>query len=234
MDTLRYYDKIGLLKPALIKENGYRYYSPRQLDTLDFILIGKSLDIPLASLADQLKSGSLKDYKQLLEKQQAVILKQKEELERLNKETANLLTVIADMDHLEESNETKKETLDLKIYATHTDSIFKYRNPFTESIEPLTFNQWSIFSKKGKELTISDFGVSLKNKDMTINHDQIIYLKGTFVYHQFIGTHEEIAEYCQSFKEKESVNKLFIRYNLTVPSFEITDSKHYITIYYQY
>ena len=34
-DTLRYYDKIGLVKPSIRKENGYRYYSMKELELLD-------------------------------------------------------------------------------------------------------------------------------------------------------------------------------------------------------
>ena len=31
--TLRYYDKIGLFRPAYVDpDNGYRYYSPKQSD----------------------------------------------------------------------------------------------------------------------------------------------------------------------------------------------------------
>ena len=43
IQTLRYYDKMGLLKPAYINEqNNYRYYSVNQfikIDLLNFILI---------------------------------------------------------------------------------------------------------------------------------------------------------------------------------------------------
>ena len=36
--TLRYYDEIGLIKPSKInQENGYRYYSIEQLETMLFI-----------------------------------------------------------------------------------------------------------------------------------------------------------------------------------------------------
>ena len=36
--TLRYYDQIGLLPPARVGENGYRYYGPAQVDLLQQIL----------------------------------------------------------------------------------------------------------------------------------------------------------------------------------------------------
>ena len=37
--TLMWYDEIGLLKPACIKENGYRYYSYQQSAALETILM---------------------------------------------------------------------------------------------------------------------------------------------------------------------------------------------------
>ena len=35
--TLRYYDKIGLLKPSRIADNGYRYYDDRALQRLQLV-----------------------------------------------------------------------------------------------------------------------------------------------------------------------------------------------------
>ena len=46
-DNLRFYDRIGLLKPALRGENGYRYYTREQLLKLDLILLFIELGIPL-------------------------------------------------------------------------------------------------------------------------------------------------------------------------------------------
>lgn len=41
--TLMWYDEIGLLKPACIKENGYRYYSYQQSAALETILMLREL-----------------------------------------------------------------------------------------------------------------------------------------------------------------------------------------------
>ncbi|AEQ51806.1 MerR family transcriptional regulator [Pelagibacterium halotolerans] len=48
--TLHHYDNIGLLKPAHIGENGYRYYGRAELLRLQQILIHRELDIPLAQI----------------------------------------------------------------------------------------------------------------------------------------------------------------------------------------
>lgn len=45
--TLRYYDEIGLLNPAVIGDNGYRYYDQKSLMKLQQILFFRELDVPL-------------------------------------------------------------------------------------------------------------------------------------------------------------------------------------------
>ncbi len=48
--TLHYYDEIGLLKPASLGENGYRYYNEDSLLRLQQILIFRELDLPLEQI----------------------------------------------------------------------------------------------------------------------------------------------------------------------------------------
>lgn len=45
--TLHHYDQIGLLKPAFVAENGYRYYNQENLARLQEILLFRELDFPL-------------------------------------------------------------------------------------------------------------------------------------------------------------------------------------------
>jgi len=57
--TLRYYDEIGLLKPAKVDRfTSYRYYSADQLPRLNRILALKDLGLSLAQVA-QLLDGDL-------------------------------------------------------------------------------------------------------------------------------------------------------------------------------
>lgn len=48
--TLRYYDEIGLLKPARVTEAGYRLYDDQELEKLQEILFYKELEIPLSDI----------------------------------------------------------------------------------------------------------------------------------------------------------------------------------------
>ena len=48
--TLRWYDRMGLLKPLRTTEAGYRLYGPPQLDRLQDILFYRELGLDLASI----------------------------------------------------------------------------------------------------------------------------------------------------------------------------------------
>lgn len=48
--ALHHYDEIGLLKPASIGANGYRYYGREELLRLQQILLHRELDIPLGEI----------------------------------------------------------------------------------------------------------------------------------------------------------------------------------------
>lgn len=52
IDTLKHYDAIGLLKPAYIGKNHYRYYLPEQSLILTRILFGKNACIPLKEIRE--------------------------------------------------------------------------------------------------------------------------------------------------------------------------------------
>lgn len=48
--TLRYYDEIGLLKPARVSSNGYRIYGQFEVDRLHHILFFRELDVDLETI----------------------------------------------------------------------------------------------------------------------------------------------------------------------------------------
>lgn len=71
--TLFHYDHIGILKPELIGENGYRYYSIFQFDTYNTIAMLKELDMPLSRIRDFLSSRSPASFLSLLKAQDRLI-----------------------------------------------------------------------------------------------------------------------------------------------------------------
>jgi len=49
--TLHHYDEIGLLTPAHVGANGYRYYGRAELMRLQRILFHRELGVPLGEIA---------------------------------------------------------------------------------------------------------------------------------------------------------------------------------------
>ncbi len=65
--ALRYYEKIGILKPVMInQETGYRYYSNDQLVIIDIILTCMDFDIPLKQFKNYIKKDNSFDLEKLL------------------------------------------------------------------------------------------------------------------------------------------------------------------------
>ncbi|MCX7885047.1 MAG: MerR family transcriptional regulator [Caloramator sp.] len=83
VQTLRHYDKLDLLKPSLVKNNGYRYYSLDQLYLLDLIRFYRKLGLSLSEIkriiADKI---DIEDTIELFQNQQYEIEKQIKELEK--------------------------------------------------------------------------------------------------------------------------------------------------------
>ena len=71
--TLRYYDKIGLLPPAERGENDYRYYTPLQRTTLNFIRVLISLSVPIAEIRDLVNEREPENVIDLLRRQEAIL-----------------------------------------------------------------------------------------------------------------------------------------------------------------
>lgn len=77
--TLHYYDEIGILKPTLVTEKGRRYYSERDLVTLQKIVTLKFLGYSLEQIKDVLQEqswnlqDSLRLQRKMMEEQKAQI-----------------------------------------------------------------------------------------------------------------------------------------------------------------
>lgn len=72
-DTLRYYDKLGIVSPKKDTGNGYRYYTLEDLLTLSYVLVLRDLKIPLESIKHFITQNTLRDFATLLETQEALV-----------------------------------------------------------------------------------------------------------------------------------------------------------------
>jgi DNA-binding transcriptional MerR regulator len=82
-ETLRYYDRIGLLSPVHRDENSYRYYSVDQLSVCNAIRILRKLDISLEEIKGLLISRTPKYVKDVLLRQIDDIKNKRGQLDRI-------------------------------------------------------------------------------------------------------------------------------------------------------
>lgn len=80
--TLHHYDTIGLLKPTIVAEAGYRLYDDTTLERLQQILLFRELEFPLKQIKAILESPNFNCSK-ALEQQITLLTLKKERLENL-------------------------------------------------------------------------------------------------------------------------------------------------------
>lgn len=237
-DTLRHYDKIGVLKPEVNETNGYRYYYEEDLEKLGLILETKYLGIPLSEIK---KTIDLMQYKNLIEKQEESIKKQIEELMIKEK-------------HLQESRETLDKIIKFKneydfsklniyeksmnLYGIKFKKIFDgsfYKQFLLELEEGLGFdeeeyyyihqiledgtleeNQYEIYIKENKNNKdlIQKY---IAKKDLEVSKK---YLSGNVISTCFYGNEEELNEYIVSLSKYFNENKctnVYIMYDFSLP-----------------
>jgi DNA-binding transcriptional MerR regulator len=80
--TLRYYDEIGILKPARINSSGYRIYGQEEVNTLQQILFYRELGVGLDSIKGIVTAPSFDGAKALREHREK-LLEKREQLDIL-------------------------------------------------------------------------------------------------------------------------------------------------------
>lgn len=86
VQTIRFYEKIGLFSPALIEEStGYRYYSWAQFERLRNILFLRDFGLSLKDIKHQLEIEHSAEYQELLEEHSQTLEKRIREDTQLKK-----------------------------------------------------------------------------------------------------------------------------------------------------
>lgn len=100
INSLRYYEKLGLLKPAYIDEKtNYRYYTAEQISVLNNIILCINLGIPLKEMTKYIDENGNLQSQRLLEQGKIVAQKRIEEMKR------NLDVIEYSLKNLERSKE---------------------------------------------------------------------------------------------------------------------------------
>lgn len=95
---LRYYDELGLLKPAYTnEETGYRYYTMEQMTTLSLIQVCNELDIPLKQFQNYREEDGSFALKRLVQTGEAIAQEKIRHLRQLNQKLEALSEYLTDI-----------------------------------------------------------------------------------------------------------------------------------------
>ncbi|HEY9527475.1 MAG TPA: MerR family transcriptional regulator [Anaerolineales bacterium] len=118
VDTLRYYERVGLIPPVNRNESGIRDYNELDLRRVDFIKCMRSAGLPVEVLIEyvalvQQGDSTIEARKEILKEQRALLATRMEEM----KKTLDIL------DHKLEVYEKAVLTKEKKIVETHDQAL---------------------------------------------------------------------------------------------------------------
>lgn len=224
LDTLRYYDRKGLLKPMVDKQSGYRYYSLEQLDTLEMILVGKHLEIPLDRIKEKVDSESIEGYLDMMQEQIQFIEAKKEALTKLIQYTTKMTTMLKNIDnHINDrtfSTAAMENHMDVTIFQVNLKNLFNTQTaPMTNGIE--AFEQWVFYYvNEGGIITenTQDIGLSI-HSDIVHANELHRYLdeateQGRVSKYRLYGEYRHIGFWGNESDLKEYLHLLCMHFNL--------------------
>jgi DNA-binding transcriptional MerR regulator len=92
--ALIFFDENGLFFPESRGDNGYRYYSPRQLVTINFVNTLRALDVPLKKIRELAHERSPEDLIELLFEQEDILNAEAERIREMLRVVTTLLSTM--------------------------------------------------------------------------------------------------------------------------------------------
>lgn len=245
--TLLYYDKMKLIEPEFISDNGYRHYSMKQYLTLEVIMNLRKIDVPITKIQEYINNRDLEEFQQmLLEKKEIcsrVIEENKKMQDSLNqvldnlKEIQNGLQYVVTLNHQPETRyfiSVMDEKLDgkkkIELMAKHNKVAFE-NSPFKEFNLGWLIHQECFFKQHfdSAYAYISEIG---SDSSLTPIH---IKPAGLYLSVRIYGTvRTQVASITKRFEEFAQVNNLKIIgdiYVLPIKTYWVTNNyKEYINL----
>lgn len=137
-DTLFYYDRIGLFHPAIVNENGYRYYTYEQLDIFWMIQSLRELNFPINALQHYINAPSPEKLVQLSKEQRNHV---EEEIQKLEQIHWLLHTIVT---YSEESLHAPLDQLSLKVLP---EEPILYSDPLPQNNAHINSQEWFEFTE---------------------------------------------------------------------------------------
>ncbi|UUV18963.1 MerR family transcriptional regulator [Fusobacteria bacterium ZRK30] len=178
IETLRYYDKEDLFKPAYIdKENGYRYYFPEQLIELATIIELKNLGFPLKEIKYYLNHKDIEMTTKILKTQKKIIQENIDQLLATQDEIKNKLKAIKGINKIDE---TVGKIIEKYIPKRNIISFFgDFKENSSTNLEYINFSkkEYQRFSEFPKEIFLGYLSGVAVSKDNLIAEKHSIFNK---------------------------------------------------------
>lgn len=218
-ETLRHYDRIGLLKPIVNEENGYRYYSIKEMEKLDLILDAKYLEIPLSNIKDVISNDSIENYVELIDLQEKTIDEKIDHLLKIKEQAKEKKTILNEMMNFknnynfEELEIVKEDNIILNIpIEAIVQGKIKQKD---SSLKSMYLEPWMIkYKVKDKNTIIDDkeyMTIYEKNTDNLLIDEKIKIYKTNYskklIKTKFVGTFDEIEDCIMSIVKHFYKNK---------------------------
>lgn len=231
IDTLRYYDRLGILSPKVNKENNYRMYTLKEIYLLSLILGARYLEVPIVDIKDFLNRETLDFdvYTDFLENQNKILNDKIKYLKKIQKSVDNSKRVV-------ERAKSYKNILDFSKIEIRKDKKEFYVVPIKKLISSNLCKRFSkaieidnksleystefkidyeeeriypvdeiIYIEKSKD---ADKVVNKLKKDKNIEIKEG-FLSNEYIELEFLGTEEELKNY---------IKKLIKHFNITEKS----------------
>ena len=189
--TLHHYDKIGLLKPAMLSESNYRYYGRDEMLRLQQILFYKELEFPLKEILEIMNNPAF-DLVKALEFH-------KKELQKKAERTSQLLTTIDKT--IAEIKNKKIMMTEKEIYAGFSKKEIKAMKAEVEEkwggaeiiavekrIQELGKEGWENHKKKGEEIN------QLLADLMILPPSHVQVQKTIALHHKYLNFYYEVTK----------------------------------------
>lgn len=247
VQTLRHYEKLGLLYPEYIDpQTNYRYYTIQQFETLTQIRYLRALDVPLTTIISYFKNRDINDMESLLKKQKELIQQKKIELDIMENK------INARLNQIKDAKASLTDIIEIKYLPSrpivYIKDNLKWDSYFSlePAIRKLEYNQKLPITFQGKV----GIGISKENllKQNYTNYDLVFILldkeddysgkvdqtqECLYISIRFHGTHLDAPIYYQKLydyiqKNSYEINGYSLEIALIDDSIE-NDSSKYIT-----
>lgn len=208
VQTLRYYDKIGLFKPKVInKKSNYRYYSMEQFLQLDIIKYCKSIGLPLEQIKNLIGTNiSIEEMFKVINIQQEIIENKLREMNAIKNHLASIKGKLSSIiEH--ESNKVfikynaKRKYISFDYVSNNSDELeINYRKAMLEiekSKENLNYDLavTTSYDYKKDKTTYKSIMFNMNESDLEHNSNVIILPEGEYVTIYFEGQWFESKKY---------------------------------------